>query len=446
MLNRVAAVIALFGALTGCSRAAYVEAQAQDITAASMRPASSKPTVMQMYLMHVISFPVGWSVPPYPGLGVNPTYAAMGENGSVGIILEQSFLRYRSPDCTRGNPSDAYCAPGPGEFPAQRILILRSDGTETFLHAAEAFGVKGYRFEGDRVACQRDTFQCPFITGIALARDGTPFATLSDTITGAFTGQRHVVLVWNGAWHVVPKGNPFGDPNTPNTPTNLSIAAADSAVGYAYNGDFADWHPPEGWNGLGAVNFGLQTILLGENYVVTAMRGAYAAGADNDSGSAVLWHCPQSSKGAHSCESTELGPGIVSGVDSRGEAVGDDNADRPEIYLFQFYGRPVLWRDGKPLRLSDANGMAYAISESGLIVGTLDKPVRAFVAYARGRQPHVTELDSVVGNRGQFHVAAALGVSNDGRILVLVQPANGRYPAEHRQLALLFPQHGTRGN
>src|SRR5581483_9992731 len=103
-------------------------------------------------------------------------------------------------------------------------------------------------------------------------------------------------------------------------------------------------------------------------------------------------------------------------------------------------GEPVLWRNGKTIQLADNYGAAYAISEGGLIVGTLamDSRPRAyltgFVARSRDAKPRVSVLDDLVNiGRGQ-HVQAAFGVSDDGRILVIVTDSS-----QEKSLVVLIP-------
>ncbi len=417
---RIAVVLAV-GATTGCHGASSNQVEVSSA-------ASSRASIT--YAMHIISFPPGWSLPQHTGFGTRSRYAAMGQNGTVGVILAELSGEYADPP--------------------QRVLIVRPDGTTTLLTAFAALEAQPLWFQQDGADCLRDVRQCPYFAAVALAPDGTPFATLNDPIIGGpyGGGTRKIALVWNGAWHVVPKGSPFGQAGDSDTPTNVSVAAARSALDYAYNGDFDDL-PSENAVPRGdardqaAVHFGSQAIQLGEANV-TAMRDGYMAGIDWDTPDleerVVMWRCRQGSNGGYSCAGRGLASGIAYGVDSHGEAVGDDDPGLDEEDPSQLYGRPVLWRDGKTQRLTDAHGMADAISEDGSIVGTLDGPLRAFVADARNPQPQATALDPLVANLGQLHVAAALGISDDGRILALVQPKESQAPEMRRQLAILVPE------
>jgi len=142
------------------------------------------------------------------------------------------------------------------------------------------------------------------------------------------------------------------------------------------------------------------------------------------------------------CARSELGAGIAYAVDSRGEAVGDDEPYVPAAGVSPLHsgGSPMLWHGGQGVRLSTDRGSAYAISQRGVIVGTLSSgpfatsPLNGFVAYADNSQAGATPLDRLVVNLGKFHVLAGLGITNDGRILCLV---NG--DAATRQLAELVP-------
>jgi hypothetical protein len=439
LLRRIAVVLAV-GATACCHGAPSNKAEASP-TASSHAPLA--------YAMHVISFPSGWSLPEFSQLGTRPGYAAMGQNGTVAVILAQWSGTYADPGrcpqrAIRGVPPCKQI-----QYPAERVLIVRPNGTTTFLYAFAALQAQHLWFGQDRAECVRDVQQCPYFTAVALAGDGTPFVTLNDPIgPGPYSAMRKAAFVWNGSWHVVPKGSAFGPAGDSDTPTNVSIAAAGSALDYAYNGDFenlpSETAVPRGdARDQAAVHFGGQAIQLGVANV-TAMRDDYVAGIDWNTGDleerAVLWRCRQNASGNRSCAARGLGSGIAYGVDSDGEAVGDDDSGLDEEEVFRFYGRPVLWRDGTTQRLSDAPGMADAISQDGSIVGTFDGPLRAFVADARSPLPQATTLDPRVANLGQLHVVAGLGISDDGRILALVQPKESPAPGMHLRLAILVPE------
>jgi hypothetical protein len=147
-----------------------------------------------------------------------------------------------------------------------------------------------------------------------------------------------------------------------------------------------------------------------------------------------------------------LGAGVAYGVDSRGEVVGDDQA---ELESPDYQGRPVLWRDGKAVFLSTERGTAYAIADSGVIVGTTTKGrwngchennsglSSAFTANARDARPRAQPIDPLVRNLGLLHVESAFGVAEDGRILACVEdPAIDSRPQyeRKRRLAILVPR------
>jgi hypothetical protein len=391
------------------------------------------------YALHLISFPAGWSTPRNSSpVFTRPSDATIGENGTVAVILANQN------------------AP-------QRVLIVRSDGTTTFLRAFDALQRRPFRRQIDPAACLHDTSDCAYFATVALARDGTAFVTLAKPFSGAYSGVLDSALMWNGSWHVVPDGKPFDHAGDPYTPTNVGIAAADSALDFAFNGNFLDGfgydqdiHRPSYFRDIAAAHFGLRTTQLGLG-TVTAMRGTYIAGADAGLGlgghasfptTALMWQCIESVAAIHPCTRTTLGPGVAYGVDTRGDVVGDDEA--------QFVngpgrgvGHPVLWRDGKRVRLSDEYGSAYAISENGTIVGTFGGEktpqgdivcgrTSAFIADADESQPHALSLDPLIRNLGSRHVSAALGVADDRRILAIVGANGDGY--KQGKLAILVRQ------
>jgi hypothetical protein len=388
------------------------------------------------YALHLISLPAGWSRPQYSHrVFTRPSDAAIGENGTVAVVLAKL----------------------PNRDLPQRVLIVRSDGSTTFLHAYGALETQPFRLHQNPEDCLHDTRNCPYFANVALARDGTPFVTLEQSFSGAYSGALEAALVWNGTWHVVPGGKPFDHVGDPYTPTNVSIAAADTPLDFAFNGDFADGfglntdiRRPRHFRNIAAADYGSRTIQLGIG-TVTAMRGSYVAGVDAGLGlegrasydtTALLWRCVQSVAVVHPCARTELGPGITYGVDARGEVVGDDEAWFSEG---RSGGSPVLWRGGGRVRLSDAYGSAYGIAENGTIVGTFGEGTdlvpwhgSGFIADAHESHPHAILLDPLVRSLGSRHVSAALGVADDGRILAMVVAKGDRY--DPGRLAILVPQ------
>ena len=400
------------------------------------------------YTMHLIAFPTGWSVPQERlGLFNRPGYATMGRNGTAAVIL------------AKWAANDAY------QYPAQRVLIVRADGTQTFLRAIGAIESQPFRFHQDVADCLHDPRNCAGFSSTALARDGTPFVTLSKGFSGAYSGTVKAGLVWNGSWQVVPGTMPFDHTGKQVPPSNVSIGAADTAVNFAYNGDYVDSFAGEDLvdaardryyqRDIAAVQYGSRRIQLGLGDAI-AMRGQYVGGRDasvqlivNNSREtltyAILWHCLRGAP----CTRSQLGTGAAYGVDSRGDAVGDDEQYFRQVTGdFGVLGTPMLWRKGRPISLSpETKGAAYAISEDGTIVGTfVDRAegtafsgTRGFIADLYDRKPRARALDSLVVNLGALRVVGAIGVADDGRILAIVQREGIRNSQMRSRLAILVP-------
>lgn len=410
------------------------------------------PIAAIVYTLHLLSFPTGWSTPEFDATVLGrPTEATIGANGAIAVILASRSPFYEDPKRKLR----------PILYPPQRIWIVRSNGTTTELHAFDALETQPFDRHINPADCRNDTRSCPYFANVALAADGTPFVTLAQSFSGAYSGVREAALVWNGSWHVVPQGRPFDGTGDPYTPTNVSIAAADSLDDFAFNGDFRDGfgvdtdiHRNGYFRDIGAVHFGSRTIQLGLG-TVTATRGSYAAGADAGLGlegqasfptTALLWQCVKSVAALHPCVRMELGQGIAYGVDALGEVVGDDVAryDGMAFARRPPLGFPIIWRNDKKIRLSGNFGAAYAISENGTIVGAFGAPgsgYLGFVAYARDEHPTAVALDPLVRDLGDRHVVTAFGVADDGRILVMVAPNGARY--REGELAVLIPRNAA---
>ncbi len=399
-----------------------------------------------VYAVHVIATPTGWApaTPPFFEQGP-PRYAAIGAHGSVAILLAR----------TSSLPHNA-----------TRLLIVRANGTRLELRVQVPEITRA--FSGLKPSeCRTDSDRCPYFEHITLARDGTPFITAAYIFSGAYSGVRRIAFVWNGRWRVVPQGRPFTAVGKPDEPTNVSIAAAEGAERFAYVGDYSNRFPQEDLDlaardrsymaDISGLQFYSKNANLGLGNA-TAMRGSFIAGFDAglklvgavEDSVAVLWHCAFTRRAFnHPCSRTQLGPGVAYGVDSRGNAVGDnravystagavvsaDRSARPSI------GLPVLWRSGRPTVLAENTGSAYAISENGTIVGEsyVPGPPRtrlssAFVANAHDRNPVAQPLDLLLRPAEGVHVKTAFGVSDDGRILALVQNK-----ARVQSIAILSP-------
>ncbi len=259
----------------------------------------------------------------------------------------------------------------------------------------------------------------------------------------------------------MPPGDTFAGMGKPGEPDNVSIPAAGSAISFAFVGDYGDRFPDEDLDlarenpyfmaDISGLRHGGLNIALGVGDA-TAMRGSFVAGFDAGlklvrsryDTVAAVWRCvPNELVKRRACKRSTLGPGIAYGIDSHGEAVGDDEPSAPDVGALELHspGFPVLWRLGDTIPFSEGiRGAAYAISESGVIVGTFSAgPTRnallsGFVASAGDRKPRAQALDDLVRNIGGRHIEAGLGVADDGRILAFVTEKD-----QKRELAVLLP-------
>jgi hypothetical protein len=228
-------------------------------------------------MLHLIPFLPGWSTPPADWSSsplTRPLEATIGANGAVAVILARTTKNGQ----------------------ANRVLVVRSDGTMTILQsespAAESVFRRRFR---QRTECLTKGEDCPSFSNVTLARDGTPFVTIQYWFDGAYSGIVEGALVWKGSWHVVPSGNPFDGAGDPWAPGNVSIAAAGTPLNYVFNGDYGDDpgydtvapHPPDYYENVTAARYGSHTIQLGVGTAM-AMRGSYVAGFAAGWGSGVL--------------------------------------------------------------------------------------------------------------------------------------------------------------
>ena len=386
-----------------------------------------------VYAVHLVQLPAGWSMAePFQTSGTpeRPAYAAIARNATVAVLLRPV---------------------GSNSQGSQRIFILRANETSTILRAQSRVATHAFRRLLGPSDCMTDNRDCPFFENVALARDGTPFVTLAYYFSGAYSGISKAALVWNGAWHVIPSGKPFSCVGKPDDPDNVSVGAADTPTNFAFIGDYYDSFATEDLSlaardryymaDISGAEYDSRNITLGIGDA-TAMRGAFVAGFDaglklvgNGNSpqptTALIWRCVLSVAAVHPCTRYDLGPGIAYDVDSRGDVVGDDEPFlNSELPPRERSGSPVLWRDGRALRLTTGRGSAYAISENGTIVGVSDSG--GFIANARDANPRGRPLDELIPNPGGVHVQTAFGIADNDDILALIVGKDGE-----RELAVL---------
>ena len=320
-----------------------------------------------------------------------PPTLALGRNGTLAIVLA---------------PVDAASL-------GTSVLIARSDDSRAIL------ALPGGSMSGScepRRAGTPVSYQNAHIDAVAVARDGTPFVSMSCVNAGAFISVPKTSALWNGnGWHRTAADA------IPLNPANRAVSAADTPTDAVYNGDYSYTfanldelqntpHYQENETGYTHAGHGY-SLGFGTSL---GMRGRYVAGFTAGLN-------PMVPDNAHPRAATalewadgrrrELGPGIAYDVNGAGAAVGDDEG------TFGASDRhPVLWKRGITTRLSALRGSAYAISDDGTIVGTIDG--RGFVISGGDVGRRVRYLDDLLPG-GAWHVTSAYGIAANGRILAV---------------------------
>lgn len=359
------------------------------------------------YALTVVAPPAGTELVTEPsasfGTAVDPPPTiALSQRGSVAAIVAVK----------------AHVGPG-----ATELLVVRDDGTRLILKPPPK-GVLYTAYAPGAPAAPGDDAADPQAdyTAVALAGDGTPLVTVSLPFSGAYSGVNQGIFVWNGArWRAALSGR-----QAKLDPPNVVIAAADTPARFACNGNYlstfpildrAETEPHYQENAAFLIAAG-ETLALGYGSA-TALRGTFVAGySDGErsvtvSGAAVP---PSVALEWHDGRRTALGPGTAYGVNAAGDAVGNDDPRRTGA------GRPMLWRDGRAVRLSDAPGSAYAIADDGTIVGAVSG--HAFVM--RGSDParRLVRIETLTATAG-WTITAAYGIAGNGRILALGHHGHG---------------------
>ena len=360
-----------------------------------------------LYVVQAMSLPSGMAVDldPSPGGSVSapapgpPPSISLSKAGTVGVIMYPE---------------------GSSPLQAQRLLIVRGDGTRTILdRPSDAVLSKFFKhYPGQPQA---------YFAGLKFARDGTPFATVISLFSGAFSGSEDGVFKWNGDMWM----DALSEETPPNS-DNVTLGAADQPWRAVYNVNYnntfipdldyarSDPHFQEYWSLLGD---GKKYTKLGFG-TSTAMRDATVVGFSAGLRSlasfkplCVAWEWVRGLR-------VKLGSGVPFDVNANGDVVGDDEP------VLGSDGVPVLWHSGQTIKLSESKGSAFAIADDGTIVGRVGGD--GFIIRGKGV---LTRIDTLLATPG-WHVTAIYGIATSGRLLAVGQKA----PYNELKLLLLDPK------
>ncbi|MFN2527425.1 MAG: hypothetical protein ABR584_01745 [Candidatus Baltobacteraceae bacterium] len=330
---------------------------------------------------------------------------------------------------------------GPQYRGANRIIVWRRDGSRVALvlpsDALLARSVRQHSIgPNGRVEFPDASFR-----NVVLADDGTPFVTVDNSFSGAYSGNATAVFRWGSSGWAVVADYHLSDTDSPS---DFTVEAASSPEHVLLTGDYssgfiifdAQERDPKYQLAQTFLLDGKRLTRVGDG-IATAMAGRFISGyfgtmygktipdnlnRDGQQAHAALWN---------GSSPKTLGPGIAFAINARGVAVGDDRVgltggsytilSGPHSTVVTARGgkpsgSPVLWMDGRAHRLSARYGTSLGISEAGTVVGSY-QPSGSFI-YRAG----------VLRNLGQ---PAAYAINNREEILVrtasglgLLQPAS----------------------
>ena len=248
------------------------------------------------------------------------------------------------------------------------------------------------------------------VRNLVLSRNGKPVVGLSMDISGAYGATQEASFTWVGSRWIPAPGAP-----SRAMPKNVWVAAADPQGGLAYVGDYLDLDPASLVNARGDNLFdvamiyrGRRAMVLGSG-IITGMSGNRTVGYDDGYVPGSNGSAPVRAIEWTGYYRSVLGTGIAWSVNARGEVVGDNRKTLKSV------GVPMLWRHGKSIRLSNAEGTAFAVADNGTIVG--DVKSRAFLIRPNDPSRRLIFLDDLVG--GGWHISAAYYIAANGDILAL---------------------------
>ena len=263
------------------------------------------------------------------------------------------------------------------------------------------------------------------ISRIVLSGRGKPVITLFSEVGGAYWAVQEASFVWDGSQWLPALRNLSG-----SMPKNVWVAASDSRGGLGYVGDYLYLDPAGLVNArtdnlfdVAMVSRVQQRMVLGRG-IITAMSGNRTVGYDDNYVPGGNGSAPVQAIRWDGYRRSVLGTGVAWSVNAKGDVVGDNRE------TLKSAGVPMLWRNGTPIRLSDAEGSAFAVADDGTIVGEVKS--RAFLIHPNDPRHHLILLDNLAS--GGWHISAAYFIADNGEILALASK-NGM-PA---RLVLLCP-------
>ncbi|HLI95149.1 MAG TPA: hypothetical protein VKT72_03560 [Candidatus Baltobacteraceae bacterium] len=247
------------------------------------------------------------------------------------------------------------------------------------------------------------------VRNVVLSASGEPVVAIYAELGGAYWAVQEASFEWTGS-----KWRPALPDTTGMMPQNVWVAASDPHDGLGYVGDYLYLDPASLMNARDDNLFNVAMVyrsrhatVLGDGNI-TAMSGNRTVGYDDSYVPGGNGSTPVQAIEWIGHNRSVLGAGIAWSVNARGDVVGDNRQTLRSI------GVPMLWRDGKPIRLSAAEGTAFAIADDGTIVGTARS--RGFLI-----RPNDTSrlifLDELVA--GGWHISAAYYIAPNGNILAL---------------------------
>ena len=367
------------------------------------------------YVLRSLEFPSGMALQQRAGPRPLEPPLALAANGAVAALA----VGFR----------------GGYESTAEDIVVWRSDGTRTVIGLPSRAAMAGAFHH--LTSNMGSSFPFVEFLRVVLAADGTPFATVSSTFSGAYTGSDLGIFRWTGARWIVVAGSsrpPFTDPPDYRVVAaelpKLRVATTRDYSSAVYNVDAGDFDPhyreDEAWILTGKtwhrLGFGDLTSLAGPfacGYISYIHRHPILERPTRAQLQpiALLW------KGGRV---TRLGAGVAFGVNAEGAAVGDDRATIDGMTIRNqmpgpIGGVPVLWKAGTKTQLATRTGTAYAVGDDGTVVGTFADG-RGFIVRDGVRH----ELDAtIVRGLRRRRITGAFAVNARGRILVTTVGADG---------------------
>lgn len=326
-----------------------------------------------------------------------PPGLAMGSDGTVAVLL----------------PAERLSA---NNF-STRLLVRKPSGIiRVYSLPSPELLAKQFRMH---TSLPNPKFQQVYFDKVNVGSDGSVFAVIKSHFSGGYSGTESTVFRRDRSdWVAVPERLELA-PVTNDWQVSTDLGGVYNASRFAVVGIYGSQLRPslDGLNDPHYLRYQLQ-LSSGFGNVLLGFGSSFNVGKrvtvgyranQNPFGPTCRTPRPTEAIAWTGARAVSLGPGIAYGVNDRDSVVGDDEHEYGAI------GYPMIWVNGRGRRVSSQPGVAFAISNSGYIVGKLmDHGFMEFSLAGRNVMISLNKINSSI------RIVGAVGIEKDSRMILCV--------------------------